>query len=48
MAVKAIRNRSREEVVAAAKESLRRKHEWELQAKEDFKRIRAVRAARLS
>ena len=44
MSTSAIKNRTREEVIAAVKESLRRKHEWEQQAQEDFKRIRAERA----
>ena len=48
MAIRAIKNRTREEVGAAVKESLRRKREWEQQAEEDFKRIRAERAAMLS
>lgn len=48
MATKAIKNRTRDEIIAAVKESLRRKREWEQQAEEDFKRIRAERAAMLS
>ena len=45
MATSAIKNRTREEVIAAVKEMLRRRHEWVEQAQRDFKRIRAERAA---
>lgn len=45
MATSAIKNRTREEVIAAVKETLRRKREWEEKAQEDLKRIRAERAA---
>ncbi|MBR6446131.1 MAG: 30S ribosomal protein S7 [Prevotella sp.] len=39
----AYKNRTREEVIAAFRESIRRKHEWEEQAQELFKKIREER-----
>lgn len=48
MATNAIKNRTRDEVIAAVRESLQCKHDWEKQAEEDFKKIRAERAAMLS
>ena len=39
----AIKNRTRDEIIAAFRESIRRKHEWEEQAQEEFKRIREER-----
>lgn len=39
----AFKNRTRDEIIAAFRESIRRKHEWEEQAQEDFKRIREER-----
>ena len=41
----AFKNRTREEVIAAFRESIRRKHEWEEETQEVFKRIRAERRA---
>ena len=43
MASQAYKNRSREEIIAAFRESLRKKHEWEEQSMEVFKRIREER-----
>ena len=40
MATSAIKNRTREDVIAAVKESLRRKHEWVEQAQREFKEMR--------
>ena len=39
----AIKNRTRDEIIAAFRESIRRKQEWEMQAQEEFKRIREER-----
>ena len=39
----AFKNRTRDEIIAAFRESIRRKHEWEEQAQEEFKRIREER-----
>ena len=39
----AIKNRTRDEIIAAFRESIRRKHEWEEHAQEEFKRIREER-----
>ena len=39
----AIKNRTRDEIIAAFRESIRRKQEWEKQAQEEFKRIREER-----
>lgn len=39
----AYKNRTREEIIAAVKESIRKKHEWEEQSQEVFKRIREER-----
>ena len=37
--IKAIKNRTREEVIAAFRQSIQRKHEWQEKAEEDIKRI---------
>lgn len=39
----AFKNRTREEIIAAFRESIRRKHEWEEQSQEVFKQIREER-----
>ena len=39
----AIKKRTRDEIIAAFRESIRRKQEWEEQAQEEFKRIREER-----
>lgn len=39
----AFKNRTRDKIIAAFRESIRRKHEWEEQAQDDFKRIREDR-----
>ena len=41
--IKAIKNRTREEVIAAFRQSIQRKHEWQEKAEEDIKRIRMER-----
>ena len=41
--IKAIKNRTREEVIAAFRQSIQRKHEWQKKAEEDIKRIRMER-----
>lgn len=43
MAIVTFKGRTRDEIIAAFRESIRRKHEWEEQAQEDFKRIRKER-----
>ena len=37
------KNRTREEIIAAFRESIRRKQEWEERTQEEFKRIREER-----
>lgn len=39
----AFKNRTRDEIIAAFRDSIRRKHEWEEQTQEEFKRIREER-----
>ena len=39
----AFKNRTRDEIIAAFRESIRRKHEWEAQTQEEFKKIREER-----
>ena len=39
----AYKNRTRDEVIAAFRESIRKKHEWQKQASEDIRRIREER-----
>ena len=39
----AFKNRTRDEVIAAFRESIRKKHEWEAQTQEVFERIREER-----
>jgi 2-oxo-4-hydroxy-4-carboxy--5-ureidoimidazoline (OHCU) decarboxylase len=39
----AFKNRTREEIVAAFRESIRRKHEWQERADENIRRIREER-----
>ena len=39
----AFKNRTRDEIIAAFRESIRSKHELEEQAQEEFKRIREER-----
>ncbi len=36
----AYKNRTREEVIAAFRESIRRKHEWQEKAEKEIKKIR--------
>ena len=40
----AYKNRTRDEILAAVRESLRRKKEWQEQAVAEFKRIREERS----
>ena len=39
----AYKNRTREEIIAAFRESIRRKHEWQKRAEEEIKKIRQER-----
>ena len=39
----AIKNRTRDEIIAAFRESIRKKQEWIKQSDEEFKRIREER-----
>ena len=39
----AFKNRTRDEIIAAFRESIRKKHEWIKQSDEEFKRIREER-----
>ena len=39
----AFKNRTREEIIAAFRESIRRKHEWQERAEEEIKKIRQER-----
>jgi len=39
----AFKNRTRDEIIAAVRESIRKKKEWEEQSQEVFKRIREDR-----
>lgn len=39
----AYKNRTREEIIAAFRESIRRKHEWQEWAEEEIKKIRQER-----
>ncbi|MBR1689087.1 MAG: 30S ribosomal protein S7 [Prevotella sp.] len=43
MVSQAFKNRTRDEVIAAFRESIRKKHEWQKKAEEDIKRIRQER-----
>lgn len=43
MASTAFKNRTREEVIAAFRESIRRKHEWEEKVREELRQIREER-----
>jgi hypothetical protein len=43
MVSEAFKNRTRDEVIAAFRESIRKKQEWEAQTQELFKRIREER-----
>ena len=43
MVAQAFKNRTRDEVIAAFRESIRRKREWEEQTEAVFKRIREER-----
>ena len=45
MVSQAYKNRTREQIIAACRESVRRKHEWEKMAQEEFRRIREERLA---
>ena len=39
----AYKNRTRDEIIAAFRESIRKKHEWQKQAEEEIEKIRAER-----
>lgn len=39
----AYKNRTRDEVIAAFRESIRRKHEWQKRAEEEIEKIRQER-----
>ena len=39
----AYKNRTREEIIAAFRESIRKKHEWQERAEEEIKKIRQER-----
>ncbi|MBQ9679001.1 MAG: 30S ribosomal protein S7 [Prevotella sp.] len=39
----AFKNRTRDEIIAAFRESIRRKHEWQKHAEEEIKKIREER-----
>ncbi len=39
----AYKNRTREEVIAAFRESIRRKHEWQEKAEQEIRKIREER-----
>ena len=39
----AFKNRTRDEIIAAFRESIRKKQEWQKKAEEDIKRIRQER-----
>ena len=39
----AFKNRTRDEIIAAFRESIRKKHEWEERTQEEFKKIREER-----
>ena len=39
----AIKNRTRDEIIAAFRESLRKKHEWQERAEQEIKKIRQER-----
>ena len=41
--IKAIKNRTREEVIAAFRQSIQRKQEWQKKAEEEIKKIRMER-----
>lgn len=43
MATVAFKNRTRDEIIAAFRESIRKKHEWEEQAEESIRKIREER-----
>jgi transposase len=43
MVTTAYKNRTREEIIAAFRESIRRKREWQQQADEEIKKIRHER-----
>lgn len=44
MATVALKKRTRDEIIAAFRESIRKKHEWEEQSIEVFRRIREERS----
>ena len=39
----AFKNRSRDEIIAAFRESIRKKHEWQERAEQEIKKIRRER-----
>jgi len=39
----AIKNRTRDEIIAAFRESIRKKHEWQARAEEEIRQIRMER-----
>ena len=39
----AIKNRTRDEIIAAFRESIRKKHEWQERAEQEIKKIRQER-----
>jgi 2-oxo-4-hydroxy-4-carboxy--5-ureidoimidazoline (OHCU) decarboxylase len=43
MVAVAYKNRTREEIIAAFRESIRKKHEWQERAEEEIKKIRQER-----
>jgi len=43
MVSKAYKNRTRDEIIAAFRESIRRKHEWQERAEQEIKKIREER-----
>ena len=43
MATVALKNRTRDEIIAAFRESIRKKHDWEEKAEESIRKIREDR-----
>ena len=43
MATAVLKNRTRDEIIAAFRESIRKKHEWEEKAEESIRKIREER-----
>ena len=43
MVSQAIKNRTRDEIIAAFRESIRKKHEWQAKAEENIRKIREER-----